>query len=317
MAYDKRPEPEQWLANHKSADANYLETFGLQLVAGRNLQPGDTTREFVVNEALTRKLNLASPDEILLKNIQIDGANGAVVGVVRDFHNWELSEPIAAIAFSTNAGNYQTCAVRVSRARQPNPGFGANPDHLGAAFPGKLLRAPFHGRAAGRVFGNRDDDFAARADSLRASPFLSAASVLYGLAAFMVTRKRKEVGIRKTLGAKHAGHSLAVRQGVRTADSHRVRVGRARRLVGHERLATRLRLSDFGRGGDFRCVAAGDFCRRRTDRWSAKCAGRAGQSGEFFAERVKNSRVLAFLQFQNSPNFAPPQAPSPAAARTP
>jgi hypothetical protein len=130
IQYDNRPEGEQWLVNDKPADERYLETFGLTLLAGRNLQPSDTTREFLVNETLVKKLNLASVEEVLNKRVSIGGQKASVVGVINcHFH------PFRSI-FQLR------CSVDT---RLSGSGFGTNPEGLGSAIPGTLLRTCIHG----------------------------------------------------------------------------------------------------------------------------------------------------------------------------
>lgn len=203
VRYENRPEGEPWLVNTKPADANYLETFGLQLVAGRNLQPGDTTREYIVNETFVKKLNLASPDEILNKKISIEAKAAPVVGVIRDFHNWQLSEPISPIVINCYASGYQTCAVQLA------PG---NPASALAQIREVWERHYPDHYYEHRFMDERMDDFLETETTiLRLVRTFAGIAIfigclgLYGLAAFMVTRKRKEVGIRKTLGASTAG----------------------------------------------------------------------------------------------------------------
>ena len=55
------------------ADNEYVPVYKLELIAGRNLQPSDMTREFLVNESLMKSLGIINPDDILNKEIsQID-----------------------------------------------------------------------------------------------------------------------------------------------------------------------------------------------------------------------------------------------------
>lgn len=203
LTYDHRPKGEPWLVNNKPADAHYLETFGLQLVAGRNLQPSDTVREFIVNETFIKKLNLASPDDILNKSISVGGTSAPVVGVVRDFHNTALSEPISAIALSCLATDYSTCAVQLSPGN-PAPVLAQIRQVWEDQFPNHFYEHQFMDERMGEFLETETMILRLVRTFAGIAIFIGCLG-LYGLAAFMVARKRKEVGIRKTLGASIPG----------------------------------------------------------------------------------------------------------------
>jgi len=203
VVYDNRPQPEQWIVNDKPADADYLATFELPLVAGRNLQPSDTVREFVVNETFVKKLNLASPDEILDKTIQIGEFKAPVVGVVRDFHNWALSQAISAIAFSSYSNGYSTCAVQLAPGN-PAPVLQNIKEVWESNYPDHFYTQTFMEEQLGE-FLETETMLLRLVRAFAGIAIFIGCLGLYGLSSFMITRKRKEVGIRKTLGASIPG----------------------------------------------------------------------------------------------------------------
>lgn len=203
VQYDNRPESEPWLISNKPVDPDYLNTFGLQLVAGRNLLPGDTVREYLVNEAFVRKLNLASPDEILHKNIRLGPTPAPVVGVVRDFHNWELSQPIAPIVFATEAGGYETCALQLAPGN-PAPVLAQVRQVWEKHFPDHFYEQRFMDERLGE-FLERETLILRLVRTFAGIAIFIGCLGLYGLAAFLAARKRKEIGVRKVLGASLGG----------------------------------------------------------------------------------------------------------------
>ncbi|MES1159788.1 MAG: ABC transporter permease, partial [Bacteroidota bacterium] len=54
-----------------SIDANYLSTYSMQLVAGRNITSTDSIEEFIVNQTMVEKLGFARPEEVLNKQVQL------------------------------------------------------------------------------------------------------------------------------------------------------------------------------------------------------------------------------------------------------
>jgi putative ABC transport system permease protein len=197
---DNRKDPEPWLVNDKAADAQYLETFSLKLVAGRNLSESDTVREYVVNRTFVKRLNLENPEAILGKYVHLGGAvNGQIVGVVEDFHNWNVSQAIAPIILSTNSGHYGTCAIQLAPGN-PKAVLEQIKKTWESIYPNQYYKHQF-----------MDERLAELMDTeliiLRLINTFAGIAIfigclgLYGLAAFLIARKRKEVGIRKTLGA--------------------------------------------------------------------------------------------------------------------
>src|SRR5439155_8437817 len=70
----------------KAADNDYVSTYKLSLIAGRNLAPADTMKEVLVNEMLLKNLGITNPQNVLNKGISFsDGEKGIIVGVLKDF----------------------------------------------------------------------------------------------------------------------------------------------------------------------------------------------------------------------------------------
>ncbi len=198
-----RTEREPWLINFKFTDVEYAKTFGLQFVAGRNLQPSDTIREYLVNETVVRKLNLASPEDIIGKKLMVDGRWFPVVGVVKDFHNQSFRDNIEPICMSSNLSDYDICAVRIN-LKNARTILGEVEKTWTAAFPQELYEYDFMDARIADFY--EQESVVLQLVRLFAGIAIFIGCLgLYGLAAFMVARKAKEIGIRKTLGASVRG----------------------------------------------------------------------------------------------------------------
>jgi putative ABC transport system permease protein len=199
IRYDNRPKDELWGVNTKDADDQYVQTFGLKIVAGRNIYQSDTIREFLVNETLVKKLNLKSPQDIINKNVNINGKTAPVVGVVKDFYNYSFRDDIAALAIFSNYGNYQNCAVKINLANT-KPTLTAFEKTWNETYPEYIYSSQFLDERIARFY-ELDDTMLKLIEAFAGIAIFIGCLGLYGLVSFMAVRKTKEIGVRKVLGA--------------------------------------------------------------------------------------------------------------------
>jgi predicted permease len=198
--YDNRSEEEAFRVSMRAADKDYLSTFDIKLVAGRNLFPSDTTKEFLVNEAMAKKLNLASPLELLGKNLKVNGTmSGPIVGIVKDFHDQSFHEEISAICIPSASDNYHSYAIKISVKNVPAT-MAAIKQTWSEMHPNDLYEYEFLDEHIASFY---ETEFLMlnliKAFSVIAI-FIGCLG-LYGLVSFMAAQKTKEIGIRKVLGS--------------------------------------------------------------------------------------------------------------------
>jgi len=189
--------------NVMSGDESFLNTFGIQLVAGRDLSknfPADVNEAFLVNEAAVKSFGWSTPKQALGKRIDwAFGKTGKVIGVVKDFNYASLHNQISPLVIHMYPPFYKQLSLRLR-----SDDLQKTVKDLEATWKGLIDENPFK-------FSFMEDDFESlyRAEEkmrsvLSAFTFLSifvACLGLFGLAAFTIRQRYKEIGIRKVLGA--------------------------------------------------------------------------------------------------------------------
>jgi putative ABC transport system permease protein len=184
-------------------DDRYLRTLGAEMAAGRDfdaLRPGDTTRAVIMNEAAVRALGLEDP---IGAPIIWRGNSLELVGVVRDFHFASLHHEVEPLVILHGVQEANHLLVRATAGEVP-----AALEAVRAAWAETVPGAPFD-----YVFLDASLDNLYRAELRMSRVFLVFAALavllaslgVLGLAAYMTARRRKEIGVRKVLGAGVAG----------------------------------------------------------------------------------------------------------------
>ena len=197
--YDGAGVPMEWQGRKipvHNLGVNYdlLETLGIKLKEGRSFSPQFRSDSFqiIVNEALVASLGLKNPVGQVLDKQRI-------VGVAKDFHHQSLHEKVRPFVFRLEPKAVGTVLVRLAPGREQET-IGRLRQFYAAFNPGYTLTHRF-----------LDEDYQAQYASERrlgvlAQYFAGLAILisclgLFGLTAFTAEKRRKEIGIRKVLGA--------------------------------------------------------------------------------------------------------------------
>lgn len=185
----------------KFADNDYVPTYKLQLVAGRNLKPSGYTQEFLVNESFVKSLGLKKPEDVLSKEISM--MNGLikcpVVGVIKDFNDRSLRQSLAPLLIATNSTMYRQASIKLSTANMAST-MQSIKKIWQQAFPNYVYEYRFLDDKIGSFY-KQENQLAQLYKIFAAIAIFLSCLGLYGLASFMAVQRVKEVGIRKVLGA--------------------------------------------------------------------------------------------------------------------
>jgi putative ABC transport system permease protein len=180
----------------------YLKTFGLRLVAGRDFDPTikSDTAAIIINQAAARKLGLDDP---VGKEISVWNHQGKIIGVVANYNFQSLHNEIDPLALTMYVKSIQRISIRFTP--------GNIPEVL------DYVKSVFETVDSGYTFeySHVDDMFASMYNKEeRVNKLITAAAILaiiisfmglYALTSFTISKRIKEIGIRRTLGASVAG----------------------------------------------------------------------------------------------------------------
>ena len=185
----------------KFADNEYVPAYKLQLIAGRNLQPSNMTREFLVNESLMKSLGIKNPDEILNKEISIwgDRIKCPVVGVLKDFNDRSFRHYPAPLLITTNITMYSQAGIKLE-TKNISSTLQSVKTIWEQTLPNFVYEYKFLDDKIASFY-KQESQLAQLYKIFAAIAIFLSCLGLYGLALFMAVQRTKEVGIRKVFGA--------------------------------------------------------------------------------------------------------------------
>jgi ABC-type antimicrobial peptide transport system permease subunit len=185
----------------KTGDADYLKTFELQLLAGRNYYNGDNSSELVINETFAKGLGFRNPADAIGHTLKVGdyGSWRQVVGVVKDFVNNTLRDKIRPTAILPMKDGYFYTCVKLQPAHFMNT-VNQIRKQWEELYPDYTYNGYFLDQNIATYYRQEQQLTGLYKLFAGIAIFISCLG-LYGLVSFMTIQKRKEIGIRKILGA--------------------------------------------------------------------------------------------------------------------
>ena len=204
-------------AMYRAGDEFYVPLFGLKILAGRNLIPPpdkDSLTEFLINETEARQLGYQKPEDAIGHTIQTGAFgngppyvvnSGPVVGIVADFYAQPLNTAIPPtsimaskdlyygmlhIKLSTNgrkAGDFKKTIAAIKREYKE-------------IYPNDRFEYMFFDAVISGYYEDQQNMLRTMNLASTIAIFISCLG-LFGISAFIIVQRTKEIGIRKVLGA--------------------------------------------------------------------------------------------------------------------
>ncbi|MDQ2721102.1 MAG: ABC transporter permease [Bacteroidota bacterium] len=189
-----------------SADYDFIPTYGIHLVAGRNFSRDYSmdTSNFILNESAVKAIGWKSPQDAVGKDFKYGNMKGEVIGVIGDFHFESLQHrivPIVLINPATTPSNSSFNYLSIKIAGNI-PASLASVEKIWKTY---LPELPYQ-----YTFLNENFDKLYQTEQRQGTIFTVFACIaifiaclgLFGLSAFEIAQRVKEIGVRKVLGAK-------------------------------------------------------------------------------------------------------------------
>jgi putative ABC transport system permease protein len=186
-----------------SVDKEFIDTYGLTLLAGKNVQnlPSDNkTLEFLASELTIQEAGYSSPQDAVGKAVSVEEYKGHILGVVNDINIYSLHiEPysICYVLTPIRGHNYMSVRILPQNVSETISNIQKTWKKLIPYYPLDyfFLDASFEQmHLADKKMGEIFSVFSILA-------IFVACMGLFGLATYTAEQRTKEIGVRKVLGA--------------------------------------------------------------------------------------------------------------------
>jgi putative ABC transport system permease protein len=196
--------------SNMGVDYNFFDTYGVSLIAGRKFLPTDHKVKFedlntvIINLNSVRLLGISSAQEAIGKEI-VWGRRGdkdrlwTIIGVVNNFHQEALRNPMEAMIFRPTYSTYAPASIKIQGGDHQK--IIADVETVfKKAFPDNAFEYSFLEDTFKHQYSD-DNRFGSVIRIFTLLAIIISCLGLIGLSSYTAVQRTKEIGIRKVLGA--------------------------------------------------------------------------------------------------------------------
>lgn len=189
---------------YNTADYDFVDLYDIEIVQGRNFSRDFTSDQegvFLINEAAVNAAEWESPVGRIFT--PWNGRSGEIVGVMKDFHLHSLHSPIDPLYIYLSPKAFSKISLKINPNSIP-----ASIDHIRNTMKKFSPNYPFEYSFFDEVFDrayHTEQRMIQIFSSFSTLAIIIACLGLFGLAAFAAEQRKKEIGVRKVLGASVSG----------------------------------------------------------------------------------------------------------------
>ena len=189
----------------KTGDENFIPFYKMKMLAGRNMLPSDSAKELVINNALAKVLGYNNPADAIGEFLYgYDGKGIPVIGVVADFHMGSFHAPIRPMVIQHVPQWETSMAVSISSSdkniTETKNIIAAIEKQWKEIYPQSDFRYNFLDESIGWLFEKEEQSAWLMNAAMLITIFISCMG-LFGLAMYTAQTRKREIGIRKIIGA--------------------------------------------------------------------------------------------------------------------
>ncbi|TPN88013.1 ABC transporter permease [Aquimarina algicola] len=183
-------------------DYDFISQFGLKILAGRGFSrtfATDSTQAMIVNEKATQLLGFTSPEKAIGAHFSQWGKEGKIIGVLQDFHFKTLEENIVPLTMTMKRDQMDLIAVKV-KGQNIKETLASVQELWETVVPNEAFDFYFLDESFDKQYRTQER-FGSLFFNFAILAILISCLGLFGLAAYSILQRRREIGVRKVLGA--------------------------------------------------------------------------------------------------------------------